>query len=86
MITHPSTPARFRRKWNIIFFVMGVISWTDAALLGATIALVAQRDNKKGLAHSTMSQLGYMMLALVIRSYNASLFHLITLAYSKILL
>jgi hypothetical protein len=49
---------------------------------GATIAL-AQRDIKKGLSYSTMSQLGYMMLALGIGSYKAGLFHLITHAYSK---
>jgi NAD(P)H-quinone oxidoreductase subunit 5 len=45
---------------------MGVISWTGGAtaLLGVTIAL-AQRYILKGLAYSTMSQLGYMMLAQV---------------------
>jgi NAD(P)H-quinone oxidoreductase subunit 5 len=55
---------------------MGVISWTGVAtaLLGATIAL-AQRDIKKGLPYYTMSQLGYMMLALGIGSYKAGLFH-----------
>nr|ULQ68448.1 NADH-plastoquinone oxidoreductase subunit 5 [Xyris indica]ULQ68685.1 NADH-plastoquinone oxidoreductase subunit 5 [Xyris indica] len=54
-------------------------------LLGATLAL-AQRDIKRSLAYSTMSQLGYMMLALGIGSYRAALFHLITHAYSKALL
>jgi NAD(P)H-quinone oxidoreductase subunit 5 len=53
--------------------------------LGATLA-IAQRDLKRGLAYSTMSQLGYMMLALGIGSYQAGLFHLITHAYSKALL
>nr|AFC93490.1 NADH dehydrogenase subunit F [Munroa pulchella] len=53
--------------------------------LGATLAL-AQRDIKRSLAYSTMSQLGYMMLALGIGSYQAALFHLITHAYSKALL
>lgn len=67
--------------------IMNIISWVGAitALLGATIAL-AQKDLKKGLAYSTMSQLGYMMLALGIGSYQAGLFHLITHAYSKALL
>ena len=67
--------------------VLNIISWIGAitALLGATIAL-AQKDLKKGLAYSTMSQLGYMMLALGIGSYQAGLFHLITHAYSKALL
>nr|ARC98322.1 NADH-plastoquinone oxidoreductase subunit 5 [Chamaebatia foliolosa] len=54
-------------------------------LLGATLAL-AQKDIKRSLAYSTMSQLGYMMLALGMGSYRAALFHLITHAYSKALL
>jgi NAD(P)H-quinone oxidoreductase subunit 5 len=54
-------------------------------LLGATLAL-AQKDIKRGLAYSTMSQLGYMMLALGMGSYRNALFHLITHAYSKALL
>ena len=58
---------------------------TVTLFLGATLAL-AQRDIKRSLAYSTMSQLGYMMLALGIGSYEAALFHLITHAYSKALL
>ena len=54
-------------------------------LLGATLAL-AKKDIKRSLAYSTMSQLGYTMLALGIGSYRAALFHLITHAYSKALL
>nr|WNM89703.1 NADH-plastoquinone oxidoreductase subunit 5 [Toxicopueraria peduncularis] len=54
-------------------------------VLGATLA-IAQKDIKKNLAYSTMSQLGYMMLALGMGSYRAALFHLITHAYSKALL
>nr|AGE93503.1 NADH-plastoquinone oxidoreductase subunit 5 [Xiphidium caeruleum] len=65
---------------NLISFI-GVIT----VLLGATLAL-AQRDIKRSLAYSTMSQLGYIMLALGIGSYRAALFHLITHAYSKALL
>nr|UOU84011.1 NADH dehydrogenase subunit F [Gaultheria griffithiana] len=53
--------------------------------LGATLAL-AQKDIKKGLAYSTMSQLGYIMLAIGMGSYRTALFHLITHAYSKALL
>nr|YP_010716169.1 NADH dehydrogenase subunit 5 [Crepidomanes latealatum]WDE75905.1 NADH dehydrogenase subunit 5 [Crepidomanes latealatum] len=66
---------------------MNIISWIGAvtALLGATLAL-AQKDLKRGLAYSTMSQLGYMMLALGIGAYQSALFHLITHAYSKALL
>nr|QYB21140.1 NADH-plastoquinone oxidoreductase subunit 5 [Austrotaxus spicata] len=67
--------------------VMNLMSWIGGitALLGATMAL-AQKDLKRGLAYSTMSQLGYMMLALGIDSYRIALFHLITHAYSKALL
>nr|UQU69142.1 NADH-plastoquinone oxidoreductase subunit 5 [Geoffroea decorticans] len=54
-------------------------------VLGATLA-IAQKDIKRNLAYSTMSQLGYMMLALGMGSYRAALFHLITHAYSKALL
>nr|QYB18303.1 NADH dehydrogenase subunit 5 [Sphaerocarpos texanus] len=79
--------ARMFPLFQVLPFVMSIISWIGAvtALLGATIAL-AQKDLKKGLAYSTMSQLGYMMLALGIGSYKAGLFHLITHAYSKALL
>nr|YP_009583724.1 NADH-plastoquinone oxidoreductase subunit 5 [Eriachne pallescens]QBL05509.1 NADH-plastoquinone oxidoreductase subunit 5 [Eriachne pallescens] len=67
--------------------IMSFISLIGAItlFLGATLAL-AQRDIKRSLAYSTMSQLGYMMLALGIGSYQAALFHLITHAYSKALL
>nr|YP_009402400.1 NADH-plastoquinone oxidoreductase subunit 5 [Dichrostachys cinerea]APA33041.1 NADH-plastoquinone oxidoreductase subunit 5 [Dichrostachys cinerea] len=65
---------------NGIAFI-GIIT----VVLGATLAL-AQKDIKRSLAYSTMSQLGYMMLALGMGSYRAALFHLITHAYSKALL
>jgi NAD(P)H-quinone oxidoreductase subunit 5 len=67
--------------------VMDTIAWTGCltAFLGATIALT-QLDLKKGLAYSTVSQLGYMMMAMGVGSYSAALFHLITHAYSKALL
>nr|YP_009127489.1 NADH-plastoquinone oxidoreductase subunit 5 [Indigofera tinctoria]AHY33104.1 NADH-plastoquinone oxidoreductase subunit 5 [Indigofera tinctoria] len=65
---------------NAIAFI-GIIT----VVLGATLA-IAQKDIKKNLAYSTMSQLGYMMLALGMGSYRVALFHLITHAYSKALL
>nr|YP_009867717.1 NADH-plastoquinone oxidoreductase subunit 5 [Hygroamblystegium varium var. humile]QKG04856.1 NADH-plastoquinone oxidoreductase subunit 5 [Hygroamblystegium varium var. humile] len=79
--------ARSYPLFQALPYIMNIISWVGAitALLGATIAL-AQKDLKKGLAYSTMSQLGYMMLALGIGSYQAGLFHSITHAYSKALL
>ncbi len=68
-------------------YIMNLISLIGivTVLLGATLAL-AQRDIKRSLAYSTMSQLGYIMLALGMGSYRAALFHLITHAYSKALL
>ena len=67
--------------------VMTVIAWTGCftAFLGATIALT-QNDIKKGLAYSTISQLGYMVMAMGIGAYSAGLFHLMTHAYFKAML
>jgi len=55
------------------------------ALLAATIGLV-QNDIKKVLAYSTVSQLGYMFLALGVGAFAAGLFHLMTHAFFKALL
>ncbi len=55
------------------------------ALLGAVIA-TAQNDLKRVLAFSTVSQLGYMMLALGVGSWVAAIFHLLTHAFFKALL
>jgi len=55
------------------------------ALLGAVCA-VAQHDLKRVLAYSTISQLGYMMLALGVGSWVAAIFHLLTHAFFKALL
>ena len=54
-------------------------------LIGATIAMV-QPDYKKVLAYSTVSQLGFMMLALGVGGRSAGLFHLMTHASFKALL
>ena len=55
------------------------------ALLAATIGL-AQRDIKKVLAYSTVSQLGYMFVAAGVGAYSAAIFHLGTHAFFKALL
>ncbi len=55
------------------------------ALFGATIALT-QKDIKRVLAYSTISQLGYMIAALGIGAYAAAAFHLVTHAFFKALL
>ena len=67
--------------------VMNVIAFTGAltAFLGATIA-ITQNDIKKGLAYSTISQLGYMVMAMGVGAYSAGLFHLMTHAYFKAML
>jgi NADH-quinone oxidoreductase subunit L len=62
------------------------------AIVGAITALVAavigigQDDIKKVLAYSTVSQLGYMMLAAGVGAYTAAIFHLMTHAFFKALL
>jgi NADH-quinone oxidoreductase subunit L len=55
------------------------------ALFAATIA-VTQKDIKRVLAYSTISQLGYMIAALGIGAYVAAAFHLVTHAFFKALL
>nr|YP_010471770.1 NADH dehydrogenase subunit F [Nervilia aragoana]UVG41128.1 NADH dehydrogenase subunit F [Nervilia aragoana] len=79
--------ARLLPLFIVIPYIMNIICLVGiiTVLLGATLAL-AQRDIKRSLAYSTISQLGYIMLALGIGSYRAALFHLITHAYSKALL
>ncbi len=65
----------------------GTIAWVGAitALVAATAA-VAQNDIKKVLAYSTVSQLGYLFLAVGVGGYVAALFHMITHAFFKALL
>lgn len=55
------------------------------ALFAACCALV-QNDLKRVLAYSTMSQLGYMFLAIGVGAYGAAIFHLVTHAFFKALL
>jgi len=66
---------------------MTVIAYVGAftAFMGATIA-ITQNDIKKGLAYSTISQLGYMVLAMGVGAYTAGFFHLMTHAYFKAML
>ena len=64
-----------------------VVAWVGAitALFAATVALV-QNDIKRVLAYSTISQLGYMFLAVGVGAYSAAIFHMITHAFFKALL
>jgi proton-translocating NADH-quinone oxidoreductase chain L len=67
--------------------VLLTIAYTGGITLfiAATIAMV-QTDYKKVLAYSTVSQLGFMMLALGVGGWAAGLFHLLTHAFFKALL
>jgi NADH-quinone oxidoreductase subunit L len=58
---------------------------TATALMAGTIGLV-QNDIKRVLAYSTVSQLGYMFLAMGVGAYSAGIFHLYTHAFFKALL
>jgi NADH-quinone oxidoreductase subunit L len=64
-----------------------IVAWVGVltALFAATIA-VAQNDIKKVLAYSTVSQLGYMFLAIGTGAYVAAVFHMVTHAFFKALL
>jgi NADH-quinone oxidoreductase subunit L len=72
---------------NVPVHALTVVAFIGAitALLGAFIA-TAQNDIKRILAFSTVSQLGYMMLALGVGSWVAAIFHLLTHAFFKALL
>ncbi|MEM4728741.1 MAG: NADH-quinone oxidoreductase subunit L [Thermoplasmata archaeon] len=63
------------------------VAWIGGvtALMAATMAIVAT-DIKRVLAYSTISQLGYMMLALGVGGYSAAMFHLQNHAFFKALL
>ena len=67
-----------------ILTVVAVIG-TLTALFAATIGIV-QNDIKKVLAYSTISQLGYMFLAMGVGAFSAGIFHVMTHAFFKALL
>ena len=68
-------------------WVPDVIAWTGVltALFAATIA-VGHNDIKKVLAYSTISQLGFMFLAVGVGAYVAAIFHMVAHAFFKALL
>lgn len=73
---------------NVFFNISGtastVVMWVGAATaLYAATAAVVQNDIKRILAYSTVSQLGYMFLALGAGAYGAAIFHVITHAFFK---
>lgn len=70
-------------------FTMAPATMNFIAIIGASTALFAatigltQYDIKKVLAYSTVSQLGYMFLAMGVGAYTAGVFHLVTHAFFK---
>ncbi len=79
--------ARFHPVYDVAWMAHGAVAIVGAlsALFAATIALV-QTDIKRVLAYSTMSQIGYMFLAVGIGAYSAGMFHLLAHAFFKALL
>ncbi len=79
--------ARSNILYTLAPFSMEVVAVVGVctALFAATIGL-AQNDIKKVLAYSTVSQLGYMFLALGVGAYTGAVFHVMTHAFFKALL
>jgi NADH-quinone oxidoreductase subunit L len=79
--------ARCNPLFNLSAVAMNTVAVVGGvtAIFAATIALV-QNDIKRVIAYSTVSQLGYMFLALGMGAYSAGIFHLYTHAYFKALL
>jgi NADH-quinone oxidoreductase subunit L len=79
--------ARSNILYTLAPFSMEVVAVIGVctALFAATIGL-AQNDIKKVLAYSTVSQLGYMFLALGVGAYTGAVFHVMTHAFFKALL
>jgi NADH-quinone oxidoreductase subunit L len=75
-----ATPGEPQSISGAMFVVAGIGAFT--ALFAATLAL-AQFDIKRVLAYSTISQLGYMVMALGVGAWTAGVFHLFTHAMFK---
>ena len=86
--TLANTVTAFASNYGLLLAARGIagiaagILW---ALLAGFAALV-QTDIKRVLAYSTMSQIGYMFLALGVQAWDAAIFHLMTHAFFKALL
>jgi NADH-quinone oxidoreductase subunit L len=78
-------------RTNVLFELAPIVHDT-AAVLGAVTILLAglvalvQTDIKRVIAYSTMSQIGYMFVAVGLGAYGAGMFHLMTHAFFKALL
>jgi NADH-quinone oxidoreductase subunit L len=75
-----------------VLFELAPVVQAAVAIIGAATLLIAgcsalvQRDIKRVLAYSTISQIGYMFLALGVGAWSAALFHFMTHAFFKALL
>ena len=79
--------ARSSALYNLAPDALTLVGWIGCAtaLLAATIA-IKQYDIKKVLAYSTVSQLGFMFMALGMGAYTTAVFHVMTHAFFKALL
>jgi NADH-quinone oxidoreductase subunit L len=75
-----------------VLFILAPVVQSTVAVIGAATLLIAgfsaltQRDIKRVLAYSTISQIGYMFLALGVGAWSAAIFHLMIHAFFKALL
>ena len=73
-------------------YAIAPVAMTVVAVVGAVTAFYAatialtQNDIKRVLAYSTISQLGYMFLAVGVAAFSTGIFHLVTHAFFKALL
>jgi NADH-quinone oxidoreductase subunit L len=81
MVARSAALFQLTPRTSMIVAIIGAFT----AILAASIALV-QNDIKRVLAYSTVSQLGYMFLALGVGAYWVAIFHLFTHAFFKALL
>ena len=79
--------ARTHVLFELSPFALNCVGWVGAiTLLLAGFTALTQTDIKRVLAYSTMSQIGYMFLALGAGAWSAAIFHLMTHAFFKALL
>ena len=78
-------------RTNVLFTLAPPVQFAVAligagTMLMAAFSAIAQHDIKRVLAYSTMSQIGYMFMALGLGAWSAALFHFMTHAFFKALL
>jgi NADH-quinone oxidoreductase subunit L len=78
-------------RTHVLFILAPAVQSTVAMIGAATLVIagfsaLAQKDIKRVLAYSTISQIGYMFLALGVGAWSAAIFHLMTHAFFKALL